>query len=537
MESRGVSSSNINRLVAFAIPAGLIVGPLVLSLVLSFSAARHDLETRALLFADVVLDQAARTTRQLGSGLADLERQQPEDPCAPASVARMRQHALGSSLLQGFGYVEGNRLLCSSMADLGPVEIAPPDYASLLGYQLRVDGQLGFAPGARLLMITAPSGYTGFVHPDLIFALARGPDTGAFGLVSQHARVTMIRRGTLDYDWHELQLADGSTEGVLVSGSALVAWRRVPGVSFLSYAALPLAAVDAAFIETLGVSVGVSLLVSVLLFWLRHRLRRSRGSLPNLLRAGLRRREIFMVYQPIVDLRSGACIGMEALARWQPANGDAIAPSIFVPIAEKHGLIGALTAYVMAEGIAGAAPLLAAHPELFLSLNVSSADLDRPELCDDLESAVRRHGLAPGRIHIEITERERVDPGDGAASIAALRSRGYVVGTDDFGVGYSNLHYLDALTLDFLKIDRSLLFNAFCPGGRPDLVDHIIDLARTRQIDVIAEGVECEDQREALLARGVAKAQGWLFHRAMTAAALKTLLAAPLPAAAMTTPG
>lgn len=512
-----MGTSKGSRLMDVAVPVALLVGPVLLALLLAYGMARHDLETRAQVFADVVLDQASRTTDQLRAAYAELERPQPNLPCSPQSLGTMRQLDLGSSLLQGVGYVEGDQLMCSSMADVGPTAIAPPDYTSAYGFRIRIERQLSFAPGARLLMITAPSGYTGFVHPDLIFALTHGPEAGAFGVVSQQSRTRLIYRGPLEFDWSTLSLPDGQSEGIVTHGASLIAWKRRPGEDFISYAAMPLSDLDEAFAQLRPAAAGIGGLVGLALLWLSRRLRLSRGSLPNLLRAGLRRREISIAYQPLIDIRSGAPIGLEALARWQPANGEAISPSIFVPIAERHGLMAALTDYVITEAIAETAPLLRAHPSLFLCLNVSSADIERPELFDVLETTLRRHALRPERIHIEITERERVDPGAGASAIATFRGRGYVVGTDDFGVGYSNLHYFDSLKLDFLKIDRALLCNAFGPGGRPDLVDYIIELARSRDIEVVAEGIETIEQRDALLARGVFKGQGWLYYRAMRA--------------------
>jgi sensor c-di-GMP phosphodiesterase-like protein len=525
-----VGTSKGSRLIDVAVPVALLVGPVLLALFLAYGMARHDLETRAQVFADVVLDQASRTTDQLRAAYAELERPQPNLPCSPASLATMRQLDLGSSLLQGVGYVEGDQLMCSSMADVGPTAIAPPDYISAYGFHVRIDRQLSYAPNARLLMISAPSGYTGFVHPDLIFALTPGPEAGAFGVVSQQSRTKLISRGTFDFDWSTLALPDRQSQGIVTHGTSLLAWQRRPGEDFISYAALPLADLDATFAQLGPAAAGLGGLFGLALLWLRSRLRHTRGSLPNLLRAGLRRREISIVYQPLIDIRSGTPIGIEALARWQSADGEAISPDIFVPIAEKHGLMDLLTDYVVTEAIAEAAPLLRTYPSLFLCINVSSADIERPALLDVLESTLRRHVLRPQRIHIEITERERVDPGAGASAIATLQGRGYVVGTDDFGVGYSNLHYLDSLTLDFLKIDRALLCNAFGPGGRPDLVDHIIELARSRNIEVVAEGIETIEQRDALLARGIVRGQGWLFYRAMRTDELRRVLGSTIGA-------
>lgn len=523
METSCLGRSGVNRLMALLTQAALLVLPVGLAVFVSYGMARHDQETRATLFASLTLDQAIKTTHQIAEGVKRLEAL--GDPCSSASVRLMRQLDLGSSLLQGFGYVADGLLVCSSIAESQPVMLGPADYRSSLGNDIRTDRQLAFAPGAPLLIVTTPSGYTAFVHPDLIFALSSESPQGASGLVSASARRLMMHRGTLPLDWRGLTVPEGQMEGLLFTDSHMVAWHRAEHWDYLSFSALPLADLHAEFAMLRGPAIAVGLGIGVLLLWLRRWLRKERTSLPSLLRAGLRNGEIGMVFQPLVDMRTGDVIGMEGLVRWTREDGDSVSPNIFVPIAEKHGLIGHLTGHVIARGIAEAAPLLRDRPRLFLSLNISSADLDRPELYDELMAACRLHAVTPDRIHLEITERERVATDDGVAAIATLRGRGFQVGTDDFGVGYSNLHYFDALNLDFIKIDRVLLANAFARDGRKDLVEHIIDLAQSRGIDVVAEGVELVEQRDALLALGVTQGQGWLYYRAMSATDLGQVLA------------
>lgn len=501
----------------------LVLVPVVAAAAFAYWGARHDQETRAELFATVILDQAVKTTEQIRDGVVQLKTL--GSPCSPQSVALMRRLDLGSSLLQGFGYVEGDVLSCSSIFESQPLTVAAPDYVSAVGYQIRIDRTLSFAPDAPLLLVTAPSGYTALIHPDLVFAMTSESVDGTFGLVSASTRQRMIHRGDYQIDWSKAPIGEHETSGQFLTDTALVVWKRASPWDYVSFAALPLAAFQAELAQLLVPAIGIGLAIGLLLAWGQVRLRRSRTSLPAMLRAGLRSGEISLVYQPLVDMQSGEVIGAEALARWERGGGETVSPDIFVPIAEKHDLIAQLTEHVIARGIAEFAPLLRARPELFLSLNISSRDLEHPGLYDQLANACRQHAVAPDRIHLEITERERVDSNAGATAIATLRGRGFHVGTDDFGVGYSNLHYFDALDLDFIKIDRALLANAFATDGRRDLVEHIIDLARSRGIEVIAEGVELDDQRDALLALGVTKGQGWLYHRAMSAADFSHLLA------------
>jgi sensor c-di-GMP phosphodiesterase-like protein len=163
------------------------------------------------------------------------------------------------------------------------------------------------------------------------------------------------------------------------------------------------------------------------------------------------------------------------------------------------------------------APLMTARPEFFITLNFSSNDLDNDRSISQLETMTARYGLDPGRVHIELTERSSVATDAHIAAISRLRSKGFEVGTDDFGVGFSNLEYLTRVPLDYLKIDRTLVASARDGSESRDIVETVVRLARSRGIRIIAEGVETEAQRLALLEAGVEYGQGWLFGRPMSA--------------------
>jgi len=130
-------------------------------------------------------------------------------------------------------------------------------------------------------------------------------------------------------------------------------------------------------------------------------------------------------------------------------------------------------------------------------------------------------------VHLEITERQEVDLGAEASVIAALRAAGFKVGTDDFGVGYSNLAYLENFELDYIKIDRVFVANAFGAEAGSEMIDHIIGVGKARNLQIIAEGIERPEQQEQLLSRGVTLGQGWLFAKAIPALEFLSLYQAP----------
>jgi len=233
------------------------------------------------------------------------------------------------------------------------------------------------------------------------------------------------------------------------------------------------------------------------------------------LEAGLRRaleaREFHLVYQPIYSLRRDAIVGYEALLRWRPDGGDLVPSSEFIPVAEDIGLIVSIGAWVLRRACADIAAL---PGEFEVSVNVSAVQLDAGAFAGDVSEALRATGLAAKRLRIEITESTLLqDKPVVADQIRALRDLGVGVSLDDFGTGYSCLSYLEMYPIDTLKIDR--LFVAKL-GARPEAVDTlraIVDLARSFGMKTVAEGVETQDQLEALKALGCERAQGYLLGR------------------------
>ena len=258
---------------------------------------------------------------------------------------------------------------------------------------------------------------------------------------------------------------------------------------------------------------------------------RDRLSLENDLRRAIISNDFEIVYQPIVRLTSGMCVGFESLIRWK-RNGETVSPATFVPIAEELGLIDALGTWVLQEACCTFADWQRRFPVARLdciTVNVSSRQLIQQNFVRVVQQAVQRAGLKPADLRVEITETALMDsPGEAAGVLRELRDFGVKVYLDDFGTGYSSLSHLHKLPVDALKIDRSFV-SSLLLADRPRIVESILALARTLNTSVVAEGIESDVQARELERLGCTHAQGFLFSRPLTTAAAEALIIANQP--------
>ena len=211
-----------------------------------------------------------------------------------------------------------------------------------------------------------------------------------------------------------------------------------------------------------------------------------------------------------MELGSRRVVGAEALLRWVRPDGRSIRPDLFIPIAEESNLMGAVTRFVLAQVRADFVELSRGRADFHVAINISPQDLLDASLVEEM-CALRE--LGPGAVVIEITERGMLDRDAARAAIARLRQCGLEVAVDDFGTGYSSLSYLESYEVDHLKIDKSFVDTLGVEAATSNVASHIIDMARTLRLRLIAEGVEREEQADYLTSRGVEHAQGWLFGR------------------------
>lgn len=233
--------------------------------------------------------------------------------------------------------------------------------------------------------------------------------------------------------------------------------------------------------------------------------------------------EVDVHFQPIVDLRNGQPIGFEALARWNDAELGSVSPTVFIPLAEEHGIIDALTETLLMK----AARAARSWPkDLFLSFNLSSAQLVDPSTSLKVMSILEKAGLDPRRVEMEITETAMMaDPELAYGIVKALRSAGIRISLDDFGTGQSSFGRLREIAPDKVKIDRSFVSEITRDRPSEHIIKAIIALCDGLDMKVVAEGIETDDQAAKLLELGCHTGQGYLHGRPFDAEAVQNYLA------------
>lgn len=239
----------------------------------------------------------------------------------------------------------------------------------------------------------------------------------------------------------------------------------------------------------------------------------ARDDMVTELRDALSRNALDLVYQPIVTLPERRMVGLEALARWRRDDGRAVAPSVFIPMAEDAGLAEELTRWTLQVALREFLPLHRRHPELYCAINLSARAFDNPALSQQVLAALSIWGLPPETLMIEVTETAVLhDVGRNAPALTRLAAEGVRLAIDDFGQGYSSLGYLRHLPAAILKIDQSFVADAGNPRTRA-LLEAIAGMAHRLDMRVVAEGVETEAMLGSVLEAGCDHAQGYLFGR------------------------
>lgn len=251
-------------------------------------------------------------------------------------------------------------------------------------------------------------------------------------------------------------------------------------------------------------------------------LRRARSRLLETeLRTALEQGQFFLVYQPQVELTSGRLVGAEALLRWQHPTLGMISPAEFISISEANGFICDLGQFMFTHACK-AATTWPSH--VSVAVNISPVQFMRGDLLSDIRGALALSGLAPHRLHVEITESIFIERSEDLFStLDALRALGVTIALDDFGTGYSSLGYISALPLDKLKIDQSFIRDMSTDPAAQTIVQAVTTLAHGLGLKVVCEGVENALQCEMLGAMRCEEGQGYFFGRPQTAGEIQTL--------------
>ncbi len=431
-------------------------------------------------------------------------------PCSYEHAMAMRRASFSWRYIQEVLYVEDLKPRCSSLEQVSHAAPFPP------AMRITSDGYRAWVTSHNDLGLDRYMAAIGTEHYIVMIDPASLIDVIPFGswpidvaLVGLRRNIVFASSNKLDMQvFQEMQRngrANFQHNGVMYNrhdvsdlGFTIVAWSSLTPLQKSWHHQL---------IFWLPFGVLISLLTAWFILRVLRRLQSPRYRLMDAINA----REFQVHFQPIVNLNSGRLTGAEALARWPQPDGSYLSPDIFVSLAEQTGLTNPLTTLIIEKVFEDMGEWLRQHPGHHISINLAPADLISGTVLPLLSRLLNQWQLHPSQIALELTERGFADPAVSAPAIAAFRRAGHSVYIDDFGTGYSSLSYLQDLDVDTLKIDKSFV-DAL---EYKNVTSHIIEMARSLDLDMVAEGIETEGQLAWLRRHGVQYGQGWFYSKAL----------------------
>lgn len=438
--------------------------------------------------------------------------------CSPAEIASMRSSVFRSLQIKDVGRTRNRSLYCSAIGgQFSAITLMPSEYM-VLANGARLYRNLSLSEPAisgpvleenGVAVLVSPQAFDYWVRPRLHFAvLIVNPASGKVqGLAGENLEATAscaltepeARSATVLY---RVLFRDSNKTCIVTSEAISDVW-AAEGPALQVYGVLG------------GISgLGLGLAASFIFF--------RRSGLVQQLRRAIRKRELFVVYQPLIDLSSRKIVGVEALVRWTPPGRGPVPPDLFVRIAEEYGFIGELTQFVLITATNELADLMRKFPRFTLSVNVAVSDLTSDMFYRNLEKQTNESGIRPAQLAFELTERSTADLTTVRAAIARLHRLHYKIHIDDFGTGFSNLSYLSELAADVIKIDRIFVQAIGTEGVTASILPQMLAMTEALGFPVVVEGVETEYQLNFLESTGKPMTvQGFYFGRAVPAATVR----------------
>lgn len=486
-----------------------VLVPICLSVWLAHRQAEHEFIDALDSYSSRVLIRTERVVQQAKDALKQLESFEGV-PCSPLQMREMRRVAFSARYIQEVMYLDNLKPLCSSLEQASNASSFPPPMRITAdGYNawLTRQNDLGFN---RYMAALGHGHYLVMVDPaslvDVIPFGALPVDAALIGIASNSV---FASSSTLDPHVRELLENRGVTH--LQYKGAMYVTKPVPDLGFTIVAWATLKPLDESWHQQLLFWLPFGILVSLIAALFVLRILRRIQSPRNRLLDAINSREFVVHYQPIIALGSGKLVGAEALTRWPQPDGSHLSPDIFVPLAEQTGLISQLTQLVFEKVFEDMGSWLQQHPGQHISVNLAPADLTSGKLPPLLSRLLNQWRVHPQQIALELTERGFADPKISAPAIAAFRRSGHAIYIDDFGTGYSSLSYLQDLDVDTLKIDKSFVDALEYKNVTP----HIIEMAKSLDLAMVAEGIETQGQLTWLRSHGVQYGQGWYYSKAL----------------------
>ncbi|MGD0154539.1 MAG: EAL domain-containing protein [Terracidiphilus sp.] len=500
---------------SFALFTGFlaVLVPILASAYLAWMESYTTEKTLSLTYAQDVLRRAEKASSQFDDARKQVAHAN-FPPCSPDDIKLLRQVDLGSSYIKATGRVAHDALLCTSQGASIPLSLGKPDLITDQGVSEYFNKHLS-SQQSHPLNIFAAGGFAVIFDPGVAVDVStEGQDVELAVFVPSAPDHNPI--ATLGHDfpagWFD-PIPQGAQSTNLDSGY-LVSSVRSAKWDIAVLAATPQSYIYQGIGHFALIFVPIGILCGAVLGFMVNLLSRMHTSFPAMLRRAIKDKNFYVLYQPVVELATQRVIGAEALVRWRSDYAD-IRPDYFIPQAEECGLIQLITAQVISMVARDLHHFLEIDPDFHVAINVSAADLCDARTIDAFDGLLRASGARPANFEVEATERAFLQGPETSKIIDELRARGFSVAIDDFGTGYSSLACLQTLSLDTLKIDKAFVDTINTDGATSQVVPHIIEMAHSLHLDIVAEGVENEPQAQYLVKRGVHYAQGWHFGRPM----------------------
>jgi sensor c-di-GMP phosphodiesterase-like protein len=510
---RAIEGETLRLLIVYALVILSIVGPgLAVAFASRYISLRQQ-QDRAESVAAEVLRRSQRVSTQMRASFDVLGHPPGGIACSEAHIDLMRRMVITSNMLLDVGFARDNELICSSFGNR-PIDIGAPSYVSASGNLVRIAVSHPLLQNGKILLITqVQSGITVEIHEDTVLEVSPRDADLAIGLIGWSKKRLMMHRG--QFDMARLQVATAEFEGSQYDGHSLLSWKRSHDADFAAVVVVESPEINRSWRQVAWMLVPMGILTCLSLLFVVRQFTRQQASLPSRIKRGLARHQFFLVYQPIVELGTGRTVGAEALVRWRRDDGELVSPDVFIPVAEQQHLIREITERVISLCEHDASELLRRNPDLFIAINLSADDMSSEELPSRLRQCISHMNILPEQLHVEATERVFINHETIKRCLRSLRAEGIPTAIDDFGTGYSSLAYLTDLEVDYIKIDKAFVDTIGTDSVTSHVVAHIIELAKSLNLKMIAEGVEHEHQASYLRDHGVQFAQGWLFSKPM----------------------
>ncbi|MDB5774835.1 MAG: hypothetical protein JWP38_968 [Herbaspirillum sp.] len=483
------------------------IAPIASVMYFSWDRAVAGEQERLTEIADRAIERTRRSFDEIDKALRVFEKLDVP-PCSAAHIELMRKITTDSRTLDEIGYFENGKLKCSSWGiTQTDIDLPAPDFTAADGLAVTLNVYPKISNG-NLKTALRYKNHDALADPRRFVDIVADGDI-QLAVATENGLVL----GTLhepDQALVNRVLKDGSTQ---IAADKWIVVHETSGLKavVIEQRSRVLERLRRQQMLMLPVGMVLAALFVALVGWLSRRRLSARGELA----AAVRRREFVAHYQPLIELKTGRCVGAEALVRWRQPNGALVGPDSFIPLAEESGLILPITDQVVRTTIAELGALLEQNRSLHIAINLSAQDIRTGRILDFIDAALKGTGIAADQIWLEATERGFMDVTAARATLERARASGYAVVIDDFGTGYSSLSYLQDLPLDALKIDKSFIDTVCTDSATSSVTPHIIDMAKTLKLKIVAEGIEHQAQADYLLAREVEYGQGWLFSKAL----------------------